>query len=59
MEHAADGLPGRPVIVNTTEASFPFLQPSPAANRIVITATDSAAQKYATVFPEYFAKAME
>jgi hypothetical protein len=24
----------------------------------VITATDSAAQKYATVFPEYFAKAM-
>jgi len=52
------GLPGRMVIVNTTEASFPFLQPLSAANRIVITATDSAAQKYATVFPEYFVKAL-
>jgi hypothetical protein len=52
------GLPGQLVIVNTTEASFPFLQPLSGANRIVITATDSAAQKYATVFPEYFVKAL-
>ncbi len=52
------GLPGRLVVVNTTEASFPFLERLAGPNRIVITATDSAAQKYATVFPDYFAKAM-
>jgi hypothetical protein len=51
-------LPGRLIVVNTTEASFPFLERLSGQNRIVITATDSAAQKYATVFPEYFAKAM-
>jgi hypothetical protein len=52
------GMPGRVAIVNTTEASFPFLAALAAKGRIVITATDSAAQKYATVFPEYFVKAM-
>ncbi len=52
------GLPGRLAIVNTTEASFPFLERLAGENRIVITATDSAAQKYATVFPDYFAKAL-
>jgi len=53
-----NGLPGRLVVVNTTEASFPFLERLSSARRVVITATDSAAQKYATVFPEYFAKAL-
>jgi hypothetical protein len=53
-----NGFPARLVVVNTTEASFPFLERLSGANRIVITATDSAAQKYATVFPEYFVKAM-
>jgi hypothetical protein len=53
-----DGVAGRLVIVNSTEASFPFLERLSGPNRVVITATDSAAQKYATVFPEYFAKAM-
>ena len=53
------GIPGRLVVVNTTEASFPFLEKLSGPNRIVITATDSAAQKYATVFPDYFAKAMQ
>jgi hypothetical protein len=52
------GLNGRLVVVNTTEASFPFLEQLSAPNRVVITATHSAAQKYATVFPEYFVKAM-
>jgi len=50
------GVPGRLVVINTTEASFPFLERLSGPNRVVITATDSAAQKYATVFPEYFAK---
>jgi hypothetical protein len=53
------GVPSRLVMINTTAASFPFLEKLSGANRIVITATDSAAQKYATVFPDYFAKAMQ
>ena len=52
------GMPGRLALVNTTEASFPFLESLTAKGRVVITATDSAAQKYATVFPEYFVKAI-
>jgi hypothetical protein len=52
------GITGRLIVVNTTEASFPFLESLTAKGRVVITATDSAAQKYATVFPEYFVKAL-
>ncbi len=52
------GLPGRLVLVNTTAASFPFLEPLSGPNRIIITATDSPAQKYATVFTDYFVKAL-
>lgn len=52
------GVQGRMAVVNTTEASFPFLESLTAKGRVVITATDSAAQKYATVFPEYFVKAL-
>ena len=53
------GISGRLAVVNTTEASFPFLASLASKGRIVITATDSAAQKYATVFPEYFIKSMK
>jgi hypothetical protein len=53
------GVQGRVAVVNTTEASFPFLEALSSKGRIVITATHSAAQKYATVFPEYFVKAMK
>jgi hypothetical protein len=56
---AIAGVQGRVSLVNTTEASFPFLETLAAKGRVVITATDSAAQKYATVFPEYFVKAMK
>lgn len=52
------GVQGRMAVVNTTEASFPFLESLTAKGRVVITATDSAAQKYATVFPDYFVKAI-
>lgn len=52
------GLPGRVVIVNTASASFPFLERLSAKRRIVITATDSPAQRYDTVFPEYFIRAL-
>jgi hypothetical protein len=53
-----DGLPGRLVLVNTTASSFPFLEELSRAGRVVITATDSAAQRFATVFPEYFTRAL-
>ena len=52
------GLPARLVIVNSTASSFPFLEELSQKGRVVITATDSAQQRFATVFPEYFIKAM-
>jgi hypothetical protein len=51
-------LPGRVVLVDTTAASFPFLEAVSGPRRVVITATDSAAQRYDTVFPDYFAHAL-
>ena len=56
---ALRGIPGRLVIVNTTAASFPFIERLSGPRRIVITATDSAVQRFDTVFPEYFIKALE
>jgi hypothetical protein len=50
-------LPGRLVFVNTTGASFPFLRLLASRGRVVLTATDSAAQQFETVFPEFFVKA--
>lgn len=49
---------GRVVVVNTTAASFPFLEQLAGQRRIVITATDSVAQRFDTVFPEYFIRAL-
>lgn len=51
-------IPGRMVVINTTEASAPFLEALAARGRVVITATETAAQRYATVFPDYFAKSL-
>ncbi len=51
-------VPGRMVVVNTTEASAPFVEALAARGRVVITATETAAQRYATVFPDYFAKSL-
>jgi hypothetical protein len=50
-------LGSRVVFVNTTSGSFPFLRTLSAQGRIVLTATDSPAQQYETVFPEYFIRA--
>jgi hypothetical protein len=52
-------LPGRLVFVDTTGASFPFLRRLAGRGRVVLTATDSAAQQFETVFPEFFVKAFE
>jgi len=48
---------GRLIFVNTTSASFLFLRQLARPGRIVITATDSTAQEFETVFPEFFIKA--
>ncbi len=50
-------LAGRVVVVNTTAGSFPFLERLGGLRRVVITATDSTAQRFDTVFPEYFIRA--
>jgi len=52
-------MPGRLVFVNTTSASFPFLRKLAARGRVVMTATDSSAQQFETVFPEFFLKAFD
>lgn len=50
---------GTVVVVNTTGASFPFLAELSGRGRVVITATDSAAQKFDTVFPQYFIEGLD
>lgn len=52
------GLPGRLVVVDTTGASAPFLVDLAGKGRVVITATDSTAQRYDTVFPTEFVAAL-
>lgn len=44
-------VPGRLVFIDTTAASSPFLADLSARGRIVITATESTAERYDTVFP--------
>lgn len=52
------GMPGRLVLVNTAAASFPFLERLTGARRVIISATDSVAQRFDTVFPEHFIAAL-
>ena len=50
-------MPGRLVFVNAARAAFRSSRSSRGRGRIVLTATDSAAQQFETVFPEFFVKA--
>jgi hypothetical protein len=52
-------LPGQVVVVNTSSASFPFIERLSGDRRVIITATDSVAQRFDTVFPEFFVKAFQ
>ena len=54
-----DGLPGRLVVINTTGGSFPFLRDLAAKGRIVVTATQSVAQRFDTVYPEQLVAALK
>lgn len=49
----------RMVFINTTGGSSPFLHRIAGPGRVVLTATDSAAQQFDTVFPEFFVKAFD
>ena len=51
-------LPGTVIVVNTSSASFPFLERLTGPRHVIITATDSAAQRFDTVFPEFFIRAL-
>lgn len=50
---------GRLVFVNASAGSFPFLEKLSGRGRIVLTANDSAAQQFETVFPEFFVHAFD
>jgi hypothetical protein len=52
-------MPGRLVFVDATAGSFPFLRRLSAPGRVVVTATDSVAQQFETVFGEFFVKALD
>jgi hypothetical protein len=58
-ERLVNALPGRVVFVNTTAASAPFMKRLASNGRVVITATDNPAQRYQTVFPEFFSQAFQ
>jgi hypothetical protein len=51
-------LSARLVFVDTTSVSFPFMRKLAAPGRVVVTATDSTAQEFETVFAEWFVKAL-
>ena len=48
---------GRVVFVDMSSGSFSFFRQLAAPGRIVITANESAAQQFETVFPEFFIRA--
>ena len=48
----------RIAFVDSTSSSFPFLAGVAGPNRIVITATSTYSQRYHTIFPDAFIKAM-
>lgn len=54
-----DGMPGRLVVINTTGGSFPFLRDLASKGRIVVTATQSVAQRFDTVYPEQLVAALK
>lgn len=49
---------GRLAVVDTTSASFAYLAGLAAPGRVVITATSTYSQKFHTMFPEHFIKAL-
>ena len=46
------------IVINTTNASYPFSMAISSPGRIVISATRSSAEKYDTIFAEFFIEAL-
>lgn len=51
-------VPGQLVFVDTSSGSYPFLAAIAGRNRVVITANDSPAQQFETIFPGFFVAAL-
>lgn len=51
-------IPGRLVFVNAASGSFGFLEAMSGRGRVVVTANDSGAQQFETVFAEHLAAAL-
>jgi len=47
------------VLVNTTSASFPFCTALTGPGRVIVSATRSRAEKYDTIFAQYFIAALD
>lgn len=54
-----DPLAAALVVVDTTSGSFPYLAGLAEPGRIVLTATNSPAQQYHTIFPDAFIRALQ
>jgi hypothetical protein len=52
-------IPGQIALVDATSSSFPYLAGLAAPGRVIITATNSFAQRYHTVFADAFVQAIE
>jgi hypothetical protein len=52
-------VPGRVIVIDTSSSSFPYLAGLAGQGRVVVTATNTASQRFATVFPEGFIKALQ
>jgi hypothetical protein len=52
-------IPARLAIANTTSTSFPFLAGLSGPNRVIVTATSNASQRYHTIFPDALIRALE
>lgn len=51
-------VPGHVVFVNTTGASFPFLERLSSRGNTIVTATRSNVQRFETIFPQFFVEAL-
>lgn len=47
------------IVVNTTSASYDFTRALASNGRVLLSATRSAAEKYDTVFPQYFVEGVQ
>jgi len=47
------------VVVNTTSSSYPFCAALSGPGRVIICSTRASAERYDTIFPQYFIEALE